>query len=613
MDHFVVSARKYRPATFNTVVGQASITTTLKNAIKNKHLAQAFLFCGPRGVGKTTCARILAKTINCSNPTPDMEGCNECESCISFNNGQSLNIFELDAASNNSVDDMRNLVEQVRYAPQSGNFKIYIIDEVHMLSASAFNAFLKTLEEPPPYAIFILATTEKHKIIPTILSRCQIFDFNRITIEDIASHLAWISQKENVNAEPEALHLIAQKADGALRDALSIFDQIVSFAGNDVTYKHVIENLNILDYEYYFRLTDYLLAGDFPSALMLLNELVEDGFDIHHFVIGLSGHFRDLLVCKDAQTIQLLEVTPKIREKYLSQSKQCPAELLFRYLEIGNRCDIEFKASQNQRLHTELSLLKMAAHSSTLLTTPQAITQAAPAAPLPVKPAPVAVPSPQAEKPASIAAPVAPAVQATAPVEEKRPVATEEKKEEVKSAPAPQEEISKPATTKTATPVQRNRATSGATVSITKNLNPQKKEDGDEAITEEQFSGTRPIEAEEMFKVWKAFADKNHAEGRKQLAVALNKHQPVLKDETHIEIPVDNAIQAEEIQGTKVELLAWMKKGLQNGQITISTRVVEETELKDTAYTPAEKFNKMAEKNPDLNQLRSQFDLELDF
>lgn len=613
MDHFVVSARKYRPATFNTVVGQASITTTLKNAIKNKHLAQAFLFCGPRGVGKTTCARILAKTINCSNPTPDMEGCNECESCISFNNGQSLNIFELDAASNNSVDDMRNLVEQVRYAPQSGNFKIYIIDEVHMLSASAFNAFLKTLEEPPPYAIFILATTEKHKIIPTILSRCQIFDFNRITIEDIASHLAWISQKENVNAEPEALHLIAQKADGALRDALSIFDQIVSFAGNDVTYKHVIENLNILDYEYYFRLTDYLLAGDFPSALMLLNELVEDGFDIHHFVIGLSGHFRDLLVCKDAQTIQLLEVTPKIREKYLSQSKQCPAELLFRYLEIGNRCDIEFKASQNQRLHTELALLKMAAHSSALLTTPQAITQAAPVTPLPVKPASVAPPSPQAEKPASIAAPIAKAVQPAAPVEEKRPVVTEEKKEEVKSAPAPQAEISKPAASKPAAPVQRNRATSGATVSITKNLNPQKKEEGDEGVAEEQFSGTRPIDAEEMFKVWKSFADKNHAEGRKQLAVALNKHQPVLKDETHIEIPVDNAIQAEEIQGTKVELLAWMKKGLQNGQITISTRVVEETELKDTAYTPAEKFNKMAEKNPDLNQLRSQFDLELDF
>ncbi|HMT29007.1 MAG TPA: DNA polymerase III subunit gamma/tau, partial [Bacteroidia bacterium] len=359
MDHFVVSARKYRPATFNTVVGQDSITTTLKNAIKSKHLAQAFLFCGPRGVGKTTCARILAKTINCTNLSNDTEGCNTCESCVSFNNGQSLNIFELDAASNNSVDDMRNLVEQVRYPPQSGNFKIYIIDEVHMLSTQAFNAFLKTLEEPPAYAIFILATTEKHKIIPTILSRCQIFDFNRITIDDIAKHLQWIASSENVNAEPEALHLIAQKADGALRDALSIFDQIVSFAGNTVTYKHVIDNLNILDYEYYFKITDHLVSGDFPSALLLLNEIINDGFDVHHFINGLNSHFRDLLVCKDEQTIQLLEVSSKTKEKYKAQSQQCSVEILFRFLETGNRCDIEFKAAQNQRLLTELALLKM--------------------------------------------------------------------------------------------------------------------------------------------------------------------------------------------------------------------------------------------------------------
>ncbi len=359
MDHFVVSARKYRPATFNTVVGQASITTTLKNAIKSKHLAQAFLFCGPRGVGKTTCARILAKTINCTNLSEDTEGCNNCESCVSFNNGQSLNIFELDAASNNSVDDMRNLVEQVRYPPQTGNFKIYIIDEVHMLSTQAFNAFLKTLEEPPPYAIFILATTEKHKIIPTILSRCQIFDFNRITIDDIAKHLQWIATSEQVNAEPEALHLVAQKADGALRDALSIFDQIVSFAGNTVTYKHVIDNLNILDYEYYFKITDHLLAGDFPSALLLLNEIINDGFDVHHFISGLNSHFRDLLICKDPQTILLLEVGAKTKEKYKAQSQQCSAEMLFRYLEVGNRCDIEFKSAQNQRLLTELTILKM--------------------------------------------------------------------------------------------------------------------------------------------------------------------------------------------------------------------------------------------------------------
>ncbi len=336
MDHFVVSARKYRPSTFNTVVGQPAITSTLKNAIKSKHLAQAFLFCGPRGVGKTTCARILAKTINCTNLGSDTEGCNECESCVSFNNGQSMNIFELDAASNNSVDDMRTLGDQVRYAPQSGLYKIYIIDEVHMLSQQAFNAFLKTLEEPPPYAIFILATTEKHKIIPTILSRCQIFDFNRITIEDIGKHLQWIAASENVKAEPEALHLIAQKADGALRDALSIFDQIVSFAGNEVSYKHVIDNLNILDYEYYFKITDFLNAGDFANALLLLNEIIEEGFDVHHFITGLSAHFRDLLVCKDLQTIALLEVGEKTKERYKAQSGQFSAGLLFRYLETGN-------------------------------------------------------------------------------------------------------------------------------------------------------------------------------------------------------------------------------------------------------------------------------------
>ncbi|MBL0343464.1 MAG: DNA polymerase III subunit gamma/tau [Bacteroidetes bacterium] len=361
MDPFVVSARKYRPATFNSVVGQISITTTLKNAIKSKHLAQAFLFCGPRGVGKTTCARILAKTINCTNLSADTEGCNKCESCVSFNSGQSMNIFELDAASNNSVDDMRTLVDQVRYPPQSGNYKIYIIDEVHMLTTQAFNAFLKTLEEPPSYAIFILATTEKHKIIPTILSRCQIFDFNRITIDDIAKHLHWIAESENVLAEAEALHLIAQKADGALRDALSIFDQIVSFAGNNVTYKHVIDNLNILDYEYYFKITDYLFTGDFPSTLLLLNEIINAGFDVHHFISGLNSHFRDLLVCKDPSTVQLLEVSGKAKEKYRAQAQQCHAEILFRFLEIGNKCDIEFKASQNQRLHVELAVLQMCA------------------------------------------------------------------------------------------------------------------------------------------------------------------------------------------------------------------------------------------------------------
>ena len=359
MDNFIVSARKYRPATFDTVVGQAHITNTLKNAIKNNHLAQAFLFCGPRGVGKTTCARILAKTINCLSPTPTMEACDVCESCISFKNGNSLNVHELDAASNNSVDDIRSLVEQVRFAPPSGRYKIYIIDEVHMLSTSAFNAFLKTLEEPPPYAIFILATTEKHKIIPTILSRCQIFDFNRIQVEDIATHLAFIAKSENIATEAEALHIIAQKADGALRDALSMFDQLVSFAGNNLSYKSVIDNLNILDYDYYFKIADAIRSEDMRSILLTFDEILNNGFDGNNFIIGLSEHFRNLLVCKDAQTVVLLKVTESIKQKYLKQASDCSASLLLTALNIANQCDIHYKQSKNQRLHVELALMKM--------------------------------------------------------------------------------------------------------------------------------------------------------------------------------------------------------------------------------------------------------------
>lgn len=365
MDNFIVSARKYRPATFNTVVGQAHITNTLKNAIKTGHLAQAFLFCGPRGVGKTTCARILAKTINCTNRTENIEACDACESCKSFNDGSSFNVFELDAASNNSVEDIRNLTEQVRYAPQTGAYKIYIIDEVHMLSTSAFNAFLKTLEEPPKHAIFILATTEKHKVIPTILSRCQIFDFNRIQIDDIANHLAYIAQSENVTAEPDALHIIAQKADGALRDACSIFDQIVSFAGNNITYKAVIENLNILDYDYYFKVTDAVLAENISAALLLFNDILNNGFDGHNFIAGISGHFRNLLVSKDPETIQLLEVGNNIREKYKEQAGKCSTTFLIKGLTYLNKADVSYKSVKNQRLLVELVLMQLCSINST--------------------------------------------------------------------------------------------------------------------------------------------------------------------------------------------------------------------------------------------------------
>ena len=359
MENFIVSARKYRPATFEMVVGQDTITNTLKNAIIHNHLAQAYLFCGPRGVGKTTCARIFAKTINCINLGSNAEACDKCESCLSFNSLRSFNIHELDAASNNKVEDIRSLNDQVRIPPQIGKYSIYIIDEVHMLSSSAFNAFLKTLEEPPAHAIFILATTEKHKIIPTILSRCQIFDFNRIRIEDIVGRLMYVAEKEGITAAEEALHVIGQKADGALRDALSIFDQIVSLCGNNITYKDVIENLNVLDYEYYFKTVDRAMNGDVSSVLLIFNEILEKGFDGHNFISGLNSHFRDLLVCKDQETIKLLEATPAVKQQYLKQTSECSVDFLFDALETGTNCDLSYKSSKNPRLHVELALIKL--------------------------------------------------------------------------------------------------------------------------------------------------------------------------------------------------------------------------------------------------------------
>lgn len=622
MDQFVVSARKYRPATFNTVVGQSSITSTLKNAIRSNHLAQAFLFCGPRGVGKTTCARILAKTINCTKITSETEGCNECESCVSFNSGQSLNIFELDAASNNSVDDIRNLVDQVRYPPQTGKYKIYIIDEVHMLSPQAFNAFLKTLEEPPSYAIFILATTEKHKIIPTILSRCQIFDFNRITIEDIASHLKWIAQSENVIAEPEALHLIAQKADGALRDALSIFDQIVSYAGNTVTYKHVLENLNILDYDYYFRITDQLLEGSYPDALMTLDEIIQEGFDLHRFITGLASHFRDLLMCKDAKTVQLLEVGAQTKEKYLAQAGVCSPAILFKFLSIANQCDLEFKSSQNQRLLTELSLLKMSSLKGVFSTGED--TLVAPKKKVTAETtAPAVTSSSDSENPkvpevkiaADNPAPAEKTVIAEQPVTSVKPVAPEKAPEPEASPMVPSSPGSVPANTPVAA-ASPSRRRSSATVSISSHLNPEKAKSGEETEVHENTGNREPdhhFTEQAMLDCLKSFADKLQSEGRRQLAVALNKHKAVLIDENIIEIPVDNNIQADDIQSNKSEILCWLKSGLKNHSIEIRQRVVEDHELMSTAYTPAEKFSKMAEKNPELNTLRQQFDLELDF
>lgn len=360
MNDFIVSALKYRPVTFDSVVGQASITNTLKNSIKTNQMAHAYLFCGPRGVGKTTCARIFARSINCMSPTDDAEACGTCESCKAFGEHRSYNIHELDAASNNSVEDIRHLTDQVRIPPQIGKYSVYIIDEVHMLSAAAFNAFLKTLEEPPRHAVFILATTEKHKIIPTILSRCQIFDFKRISVHDAISHLANVAQKEGVSIEPEALNVISQKADGGMRDALSIFDQVVSFCGKEITYKQVIENLNVLDYDYYFNLVDVFLKKDIRSGLMIFDEILNKGFDGHDFINGLASHFRDLLVSRDPQTIKLLEVGASVKQKYQQQAALCTEDFLIEGLSICKECDLNYRLSKNKRLLVELSIIRIA-------------------------------------------------------------------------------------------------------------------------------------------------------------------------------------------------------------------------------------------------------------
>ena len=359
MEDYIVSARKYRPATFQSVVGQKALTTTLKNAIRNNKLAHAYLFCGPRGVGKTTCARIFAKTINCLSPTSEGDACNACESCIAFNEQRSYNIHELDAASNNSVDDIRSLIEQVRIPPQIGKYKVYIIDEVHMLSQAAFNAFLKTLEEPPHHAIFVLATTEKHKILPTILSRCQIYDFSRININDTVEHLEYVAQQEGVTAEKEALNVIAQKADGGMRDALSIFDQVVSFTAGNITYKAVIENLNVLDYEYYFKLLDSILHDDVSQSMLILREILEKGFDGQHIISGLASFFRDLLVAKDPQTIVLFEVGDAVKDKYLNYAARCENKFLYNAIELANTCDLNYRMSRNKRLLSELLLIQL--------------------------------------------------------------------------------------------------------------------------------------------------------------------------------------------------------------------------------------------------------------
>jgi len=559
MDNFIVSARKYRPATFDMVVGQHSITSTLKNAIKNQHLAQAFLFCGPRGVGKTTCARILAKTINCMNLGENLEACNECESCLSFNKSASFNIHELDAASNNSVDDIRNLVDQVRIPPQVGKYKIYIIDEVHMLSQAAFNAFLKTLEEPPDYAKFILATTEKHKIIPTILSRCQIYDFKRITVDDIATHLAYVAEKEDVTFEPDALHIIAQKADGALRDALSIFDQIVTFGGQNITYKNVIENLNVLDYDYYFKLTDAILQHNLKNTLLIINNIIDNGFDGQHFLIGFGEHLRNLLVAKDKETIRLLEVGTAIKKKYFEQSNASPVGFLLKTLDINNKCDINYKSSNNKKLHLELALLQMCSLSSG---------------------------TPAKEPTYSIS-----------PVEKSKDTPTPKKAEEL-SKPIPEKKAEAPQK-----PVSQ---TSHRTISIKSGIKEEEK-------PKEEDLSNKPADdfsQEQLEKAWKTLTKNKKSDNN--LFSTLNKRLPQLKEGFVIEHTVENKVQEGRLNEQKTELLSFLREELNNYQIQLEL-IINENPSNDRPYTPEDKFNHMAKKNPDINKLKDQLDLYPDY
>lgn len=586
MEDFIVSARKYRPSTFLSVVGQQSLVTTLKNAIKTNHLAHAYLFCGPRGVGKTTCARIFAKTINCQSLSAEGEACNQCESCVSYNDQRSFNIHELDAASNNGVDEIKYLIDQVRIPPQIGKYSVYIIDEVHMLSQAAFNAFLKTLEEPPAHAIFILATTEKHKIIPTILSRCQIYDFNRISVADTVAHLQFVASKESITAEPEALNVIAQKSDGGMRDALSIFDQVVSFCGNSITYKDVIENLNVLDYDYYFRIVKAFLQGEVPQAMMIFNEILSKGFDANHFVSGLAAHLRDVLVCKDPQTVCLLEVGASIGESYKEQAAVCDIEFLYAALKIANDCDLDYRQSKNKRLLVEIMLIRLSQLSgkkkneliellyeddsvilekffSLIAATPALATASA----TPTSPAPV-----EAAMPTPASAPSMPSVSAPKPSVAPKPMA-------------------KPAGFKS--------------ISIN-NFEPENNQ-GNVVHTQAQ-KRNQAFEAQQLADAWKAFIKSIPTEVH--LVNAMMNGMPELLSGTKFRVTVSNAFQEKNLNDFRGKLMPFLANALQNDFLEMET-IVEESSEANRVMLRSDILKELVENNEYVRKLVAEFGLEL--
>ena len=620
MENYIVSARKYRPSTFESVVGQRALTTTLKNAIATQKLAHAYLFCGPRGVGKTTCARIFAKTINCMTPTADGEACNQCESCVAFNEQRSYNIHELDAASNNSVDDIRQLVEQVRIPPQIGKYKVYIIDEVHMLSASAFNAFLKTLEEPPRHAIFILATTEKHKILPTILSRCQIYDFNRISVEDTVNHLSYVASKEGITAEPEALNVIAMKADGGMRDALSIFDQVVSFTGGNITYKSVIDNLNVLDYEYYFRLTDCFLENKVSDALLLFNDILNKGFDGSHFITGLSSHFRDLLVGKDPVTLPLLEVGASIRQRYQEQAQKCPLPFLYRAMKLCNECDLNYRISKNKRLLVELTLIQVAQLTTEgddvsggrgptktikpIFTQPAAAQQPQVASATQVQQASLHT-SPSSVTTQAVNGTTARHPQASAAVQPGASVSSGA----ASSAPSQGAGVAQTAKEERKIPVMKM---SSLGVSI---KNPQRDQTTQNTVTTHVPRVQQPEEDfifndRDLNYYWQEYAGQLPKE-QDALTKRMQMLRPVLlNNSTTFEVVVDNEFAAKDFTALIPELQDYLRGRLKNSKVVMTVRVSEATET-IRPVGRVEKFQMMAQKNQALMQLKDEFGLEL--
>ncbi|MCF2581007.1 DNA polymerase III subunit gamma/tau [Bacteroides caecigallinarum] len=611
MDNYIVSARKYRPATFDTVVGQRALTTTLKNAIANNKLAHAYLFCGPRGVGKTTCARIFAKTINCLSPKPDGEACNECESCKAFNEQRSYNIHELDAASNNSVEDIRSLIEQVRIPPQIGKYKVYIIDEVHMLSTAAFNAFLKTLEEPPHHAIFILATTEKHKILPTILSRCQIYDFSRISVTDTVEHLQGVAQKEGIDVEPEALTVIAQKADGGMRDALSIFDQVTSFSNGHITYKSVIENLNVLDYEYYFKLTDYILENKVSECMLLFNEVLKKGFDGNHFITGLSSHFRDLLVSRDEQTLQLLEVGASIRERYKAQAQKCEQKFLYKAMKLCNDCDLNYRQSKNKRLLVELTLIQLAQITSEeddagngrspKVIKPIFNQQTAPAA---TQQQPVAQQQPITQQPANVQ-------NVQQPVQQN----TSEPQPQYGNNPAQQQMHKLPDGLKV-TQEKKIPVVKAGILGPSIKKRPQHLE---EAVAQKPAAQVQQAEKEwedydvyekDLNYYWREFATRLPKEEKANAGRMMNMSPKLLDDQTTFEVAVDNEMVQKYMQQLAPKIENHLREQLHNRKIRMTVRVSAADE-NIRAYSHVERFQMMSKKNPNLLKLKEEFGLEL--